>query len=110
MTIIVRKALRPPIIIAPFLILAVAQGADPPKDDKALAEEFRVFASKEASVYTIRIQGRNQPLTLQPEPVLKWSNPVIGTVFGDVFIWTDQGRPEAVASIYRFYSAPFHRA
>jgi hypothetical protein len=111
MTMIVQeKALRPLIIMTPLLILAVAQGADPPQDDKALAEEFRLFASKEASAYTIRLPGSDQPLTLQPEPVLKWSNPVIGTVFGDVFIWTDHGRPEAVASIYRFYSAPFHRA
>jgi hypothetical protein len=110
MTIIAQKALRPLIIITPLLILAVAQGADPPKDDKALAEEFRLFARKEASAYTIRLQGSDQPLTLQPEPVLKWSNPVVGTIFGDVFIWTDHGRPEAVASIYRVYSAPIHRA
>ena len=30
-------------------------------------------------------------LTLQPEPVLRWSNPVVGSIQGDVFLWTDEG-------------------
>ena len=54
--------------------------------------------------------GSDRPLTLQPEPILKWSNPVIGSIYGDVFIWTADGRPEAVASIYKFYSPLTHRA
>ena len=33
-----------------------------------------------------------------------------GTIYGDVFVWTDQGRPEAVASIYKLYSPNTHRA
>src|SRR5262249_10329510 len=41
--------------------------------------------------------------------VLTWSNPVMGTIYGEVFIWTADGRPEAVASLYRFYSGVPHR-
>ena len=78
--------------------------ADPPEDEKARAEEFRVLAQAEAAAYTIQVEGRSRPLTLQPEPVLKWSNPVVGTIYGDVFVWTDEGRPEVVASIYKWYS------
>jgi hypothetical protein len=84
--------------------------ADPPQDEKSRAEEFALFAKREAAAYTIRLEGSDQPLKLQPEPVLKWSNPVVGSIYGDVFIWTDHGRPEAVASIYRFYTPPVHRA
>jgi hypothetical protein len=84
--------------------------ADPPLDEKALAEDFRALAKREASAYTIRLEGSDRPLTLQPEPVLKWSNPVVGTVFGEVFVWTDEGRPEVVASIYKYYSPRTHRA
>ena len=40
-------------------------GADPPKDEKALAEEFRVFAKREAAAYTIRLEGSDRPLTLR---------------------------------------------
>ena len=98
------SVLRVLVMLTPLFGMSGLVQADPPKDEKALAEEFRVFAKREATAYTIRLEGSDRPLTLQPEPVLKWSNPVVGTVYGDVFVWTDQGRPEAVASIYKFYS------
>jgi len=84
--------------------------AEPPQDEKSRAEEFALFAKREAAAYTISLEGSERPLTLVPQPVLKWSNPVVGSIYGDVFIWTDHGRPEAVASIYRFYTPPVHRA
>ncbi len=105
-----RSAMRVLIVLAPLLGLAGAAWSDPQKDEKALAEEFLAFAKRQAASYTIRLEGSDRPMKLHPEPVLKWSNPVVGTIYGDVFIWTDQGRPEAVASIYRFYSKPVHRA
>jgi hypothetical protein len=100
---------------AALILVALVGGidpvsADPPQDEKSRAEEFAVFAKREAAAYTISLEGSDRPLTLQPEPVLKWSNPVVGSIYGDVFIWTDHGRPEAVASIYRFYTPPVHRA
>jgi hypothetical protein len=103
----VRQAL---IVLTPLVAMDGYVGADPPPDEKARAEEFRAFAKREASAYTLRLEGSDRPLALQSEPVLKWSNPVIGTIYGDVFIWTHQGRPEAVASIYKFYSPLTHRA
>jgi hypothetical protein len=80
------------------------------QDENTRAEDFRKFARREAATYTIRLEGSDRPLKLEPEPILKWSNPVIGSIYGDVFIWTDNGRPEAVASIYKFYSPLTHRA
>jgi hypothetical protein len=97
-------------VLAPLLGLGGVVRSDPQKDGKALAESFREFAKREATTYTIRVEGIDRPLTLRPEPVLSWSNPVMGTIYGDVFIWTADGRPEAVASIYRFYSPDPHRA
>jgi hypothetical protein len=97
-------------IFSPFFGMTGFALAQPPKDEKALAEAFRVFAKQEASTYTMRLEGSDRPLKLEPEPVLKWSNPVIGTIYGDVFVWTKDGRPEAVASIYKFYSPLTHRA
>jgi hypothetical protein len=91
-----------------FGIMGLVQD-EPPKDEKARAEAFLAFAKREAASYTIRLEGSDRPLTFRPEPVLKWSNPVMGAVYGDVFIWTADGRPEAVASIYRFYSGVPHR-
>jgi len=98
------------IVLALLFDMAGFVRADPPKDEKALAESFRAFAKQEAATYTIRLEGSDRPLTLRPEPILTWSNPVMGTIYGDVFVWTADGRPEAVASIYRFYSPSPHRA
>jgi hypothetical protein len=91
------------LILTSLFGMTVSVRANPPKDEKALAEDFRAMAKREASAYTIRLDGSDRPMTLRPEPVLKWSNPVVGTVFGEVFIWTHDGRPEVVASIYNCY-------
>jgi hypothetical protein len=105
-----RSLLRAVVILMALLGGIDAVSADAPQDEKALAESFLAFAKREAAAYTIRLEGSDRPLTLQAEPVLKWSNPVMGTIYGDVFVWTADGRPEAVASIYRFYSPDPHRA
>ena len=42
-------------------------------------------------------------LSPHPEPILRWSNPTVGEVYGDVYVWTDRGRPALVASIYRWF-------
>src|ERR1700722_11040505 len=98
------------IVLVPLFGFAGFIRAEAPQDEKALAESFRVFAKQEAASYTIRLEGNERPLTLHPEPVLMWSNPIMGKIYGDVFVWTADGRPEAVASIYRFYSPSPHRA
>ncbi len=105
-----RSRVRVVMILMPLFGITGIVRADPPKDEKALAEEFRAFAKREATAYTMRLEGSDRPLTLKAEPILKWSNPVIGTIYGDVFVWTNEGRPEAVASIYRFYAPITHRA
>src|SRR6266436_7418470 len=42
-------------------------------------------------------------LALKPDPVLRWSNPSVGSIHGGVFIWAHQGRPAAVASIFKWF-------
>jgi hypothetical protein len=79
------------------------------KDEKAIIEEFRAFAKEEAARYTLRLEGGDRPLQFRPESILSWVNPVVGGVYGDVFLWTADGRPEAVASVYRFYAQDPHR-
>jgi hypothetical protein len=105
-----RFGLRATVVVLVLLSWIDLVSADPPQDEKSRAEEFAIFAKREAAAYAINLEGIDEPLKLQPEPVLKWSNPVVGSIYGDVFIWTDHGRPSAVASIYRFYTPPVHRA
>jgi hypothetical protein len=61
-----------------------------------------------AAVYKIRVGDDDRPLDLQREPVLKWSNPDRGEVHGNVFLWTREGRPLAVASLFKWFTPHTH--
>ena len=92
------------------LVLAVALHADPPEDGKSCADEFLAFARREAASHTMRRGSDGQALVLRDQPVLKWSNPLIGEIYGDVFVWTSKGRPDVVWSLHRWYKAGPHEA
>jgi hypothetical protein len=105
-----RSAKHALMVLAPLLGLAGFAQPGSQKDEKALVEEFRAFAKGEAATYTCRLEGSDRPLRFHPEPVLTYSNPIMGRVYGNVFIWTAEGRPEVIADIYRFFSgSPPHR-
>ncbi|VTR96181.1 Uncharacterized protein OS=Planctomyces maris DSM 8797 GN=PM8797T_23941 PE=4 SV=1 [Gemmata massiliana] len=40
----------------------------------------------------------------QPKPLLKYTNPVRGEVYGNVFVWTHQGRPEVIGAVFDYRS------
>jgi hypothetical protein len=63
-----------------------------------------------AAEYEFRV-GKDEkppPLTLMREPVLKWSNPDRGEVHGNVFLWTREGRPLMVGSLYKWFTPHKH--
>jgi hypothetical protein len=69
------------------------------------AVEAARFARDEARKWELFAEGtKRAKLELSPEPVLRWSNPAAGRVYGSVFVWTAGGRPVAVASFYRWFS------
>ena len=82
--------------------------ADDPVDDKGRAAAFLELAKSEALAYAIE-DATGTRLTLRAEPVLAWSNPVVGSIYGDVFVWTSKGRPEVIGSFYKWYSPFTHR-
>jgi hypothetical protein len=86
-----------------------ARAGDGPTDDRARAAEFLALATREAESYTFRTEAGAARFALRAEPILRWTNPVVGTIHGGVFLWTDKGRPEVVASIYQWYSPFTHR-
>jgi hypothetical protein len=104
-----RMAKHTLMVLAPLLGSAGFAQPGSQKDEKAIIEEFRAFAKEEAASYSFRLEGSDRPLGFHPGSVLSWVNPVVGGVYGDVFIWTADGRPEVVASIYRFYAQDPHR-
>ena len=80
--------------------------ADEPADEKVRAAEFLTKAKQEAASYSFRSGIPGAVFTLHPEPILKWSNPVVGSIYGSVYIWTNHGRPEVITSMFKWYS-PF---
>ena len=96
------------------LVAAVAAGVfsqtpvQPPKKE-ALAGNAATaaeFAGAEVVRYDIRYADKEKPrpkFKLVPESVLRWSNPIRGEVHGSVYLWTHDGCPAAIASIYQFF-------
>ena len=74
-------------------------------DDRERAAATLEHGRLEAARYLIRpaIDDR-KPIKLHTESLLKWQNTVDKSVHGNIFVWTKEGRPEVVASLYRFYS------
>jgi hypothetical protein len=95
------------VVAAPF---GPALGA--PDDSESRAAEEREATSKliEADLpqWKLWSEGdRERGLKLEVKPLLRWTNPGIGRVYGDVYVWTRQGRPEAVMSFYKAWQPKY---
>jgi hypothetical protein len=80
------------------------------KTEAARASEAAVDTRRAAESYAITAaapEGKGV-LRLEPGPLLQWSNPVLGSFHGSVFVWTAKGRPAVIASIYKKYVPPPH--
>lgn len=73
--------------------------------EAARAAEAQALTTAEAKKWDFRSKG-GAPLKLAPQSVLRWSNPIAGELYGNVFVWTSQGRPDVIGSVYKWY-APF---
>jgi hypothetical protein len=102
-------------------LLAVSS-AHPQQDEKKAADEtseaqaakkLQAYAKEAAAAYEIHVRaagekgkGEGRRTLLRDEPILRWTNPVGGRrAHGEVFLWTDEGRPAAVLSLYQ-WTAP----
>jgi hypothetical protein len=90
------------------LAVAITLGrAQNPADTPATRENIEAalkLTQAAAAEYEIRVGADDKPLELQPEPVLRWSNPVAGEIHGNVYLWVRDGRPLAVASLHKWFS------
>lgn len=51
-------------------------------------------------------QETAQPLVLHPKSLIRWTNPIVGQIYGDSYLWLDDGRPAAFLSIYAIFDTP----
>jgi hypothetical protein len=64
--------------------------------------EFQELKQAAARYQIVAESDPPKTMVLAPEPILHWTNPLRRTSNGVVFIWVADGRPEAVASFYRY--------
>lgn len=67
-------------------------------------ERWRSFYEKIAQSYSIEMTGdESKTLSLSEYPALVWSNPArAGETNGAFWVWTNEGRPEAVGTIFSY--------
>jgi hypothetical protein len=81
------------------ILSRIRRPLDEPKGEKARAAAALEHGRQDVSAWTIRAAGRGgDEFRPMREPILKWSNPIRGSLYGDVDIWTLKGRPEVVWS------------
>ncbi|HUG68954.1 MAG TPA: hypothetical protein VMM76_14490, partial [Pirellulaceae bacterium] len=82
----------------------VPPSAEPESVEAAEAREAIELAQEEVAKYALyQGEDREVKLQLRQEPILRWTNHLRRRFYGDVFIWTHHGRPEAVATITNSY-------
>jgi hypothetical protein len=78
------------------------------------AKRFQAYAKEAAAGYEIKVASRAgegakteaRKVGLRDEPILRWTNPLGGRrAHGEVFLWTDDGRPTVVLSLYEYTAA-----
>jgi hypothetical protein len=100
-------ALVPVAVLAISLAESRAQNPATPANPENIEAALKLTLAA-AAEYEIRVGDDDKPLDLQREPVLKWSNPDRGEVHGNVFLWTRDGRPLAVASLFKWFRPHTH--
>ncbi len=92
------------LLVAALMLVPCCRGLA--ADGEDAAARFTKLATKLAASYTI--QAGETSLTLRQEPVLTWTDPENGEIYGGVYLWSDRGRPGAIASIYKWYRPYTH--
>jgi hypothetical protein len=102
------------IFLSPFVLAADEKAPAQPGNEqieKDRAAEALELCRRGAREYRLCLDdARQTELELKPEPLLRWSNPAVGSIHGVVFVWTNKGRPAAIASIFKWFEPNRHMA
>jgi hypothetical protein len=79
-----------------FAFAAVAVADDRAKDEAAEAEKL---CADELPHW--KFTAGDTALDNPKEPALRWTNPAAGRVYGNTYVWLQNGRPVAVGSLFR---------
>lgn len=85
---------------------AAPQPVAPDSIEKQNIEAAIEMTREAAQGYEFTIHGIDKSAVLREQPVLRWSNPERGQLYGNVFLWTNRGRPVVIGSLFKWFS-PF---
>jgi hypothetical protein len=83
--------------------MAVMAGPDDDRSREEAAEAERICA---AELPRWQLSADGVVLDTPKAPVLRWTNPSAGRVYGNTYVWFLQGRPAVIGSMYRYFT-PF---
>lgn len=83
--------------------LTAAEGPDKDRGREEAALADRTCA---AELPHWQMTANDTVLDTPKEPVLRWTNPAAGRVYGNTYVWLLRGRPAAAGSLYRYFT-PF---
>lgn len=72
-------------------------------DPKVELESASRLNQREAERWTFQLDG-GRNLTRSPKSALRWSNPNVGRVYGDVYFYLDRGCPAVLGSFFTWYT------
>jgi hypothetical protein len=72
------------------------------RDSNELRETARLVQA-ELPRWQIAMGERKTELKLNSKTLLRWTNPAAGRMNGEIYVWTVDGRPEAVMSLYKVW-------
>jgi hypothetical protein len=88
------------------LVAVAGAGADDEPEAEA-AKRFQPYAKETAAKYELQTKG-DPPRSLmrREKSLLRWTNPLTeNRAHGELFLWTDRGRPAAILSMYEYTDA-----
>jgi hypothetical protein len=99
-------------LLVPASLAAVGfaqKPAEPTANKENIAAALKLTLAA-AAEYEFRAgtDEAEKSLELKREPILKWSNPDRGEVHGNVFVWTRDGRPLVVGSLFKWFTPYGH--
>ncbi len=78
------------------------QKQPPGRDAEELRETSRLI-QEELPRWQVAGETDAAKLKLNAKPILRWTNPAAGRMYGEIYLWTADGRPEAIMSLYKVW-------
>src|ERR1043165_5157155 len=85
------------------LLACVAFATTAAADDRAKEEAAEAVKPCADQLPRGKLTADGVALDNPKEPALRWTNPAVGRVYGNTYVWLQNGRPVVVGCMYRTF-------